>query len=119
MSDVPAGSAGWPGRAAVAIVRSDPPQVFLASNAEVLSRLVALTLVARLNPSDLAPQVLEPIRAALLEERWADAVVLWMEATGEILDAYPDEEIWTEERLDADTASFEMRLSRIFEDPAR
>ena len=52
--------AGWPGRVAVAIVRSDPPQVFLA-------------------------------------------------------DAYPDEDVSSESQLDAETASLEIRLERIFE----
>jgi hypothetical protein len=51
----------------------------------------------------------------LLEERWGDAVFLWMEATGSVVDAYPDEDVWTEERLDQDRASFEIRIAPIFE----
>ena len=51
---------------------------------------------------------------ALLEERWADAVVVWMRATGKGLDAYPDEETVTEEMLDSDRASMEICLSPIF-----
>lgn len=107
--------AGWPGRVAVAIVRSDPPQVFLASNEDVLSRLVALRVVARSNPRELSAEAVERIRKALLEERWGDAVVEWIAATGDAVDAYPDEGVWTESELDAETAALEIRLAQIFE----
>jgi hypothetical protein len=88
--------------------------VLLAENAEVLSRLVALRWVSQTPPSALGGQV-EAIREALLEERWGDAVFLWMEATGNIVDAYPEEDVWTEEQLDQDRASFEIRITPIFE----
>jgi hypothetical protein len=115
--DVPDESrAGWPGRIAVAIVRSDPPQVFLASNADVLSRLVALKIVARTDPVDISAAALHRIRTALLNEQWDRAVAEWILGSGEAIDAYPDEEVWSERRLDADTAAFEIRLERIFED---
>ena len=39
-----------------------------------------------------------------------------MRATGQILDAYPDEPIATEARLDEDYAALEIRLSPVFED---
>ena len=109
--------AGWPGRVAVAIVRSDPPQVFLATDADVLSRVIALKVVARTDPAELSAESLERIRAALLEEQWADAVVEWIQASGEAVDAYPDEDVWSESRLDAEVASLEIRLERIFVDP--
>ena len=60
---------------AVAIVRSDPPQVFLASDEDVLSRLVALRVVARSDPADLSAGSVERIREALLEERWGDGAL--------------------------------------------
>lgn len=104
----------WPGNVAVAVTRDEQIQVLLAENGDVLSRLVALRWVAQTSPSALGNQ-LGPIRDALLEERWGDAVFLWMEATGAVVDAYPDEDVWTEERLDQDRASFEIRLAPIFE----
>jgi hypothetical protein len=104
----------WPGNVAVAVTRDEQSQVLLAENGEVLSRLVALRWVAQTPPSALGGQV-EAIREALLEERWGDAVFLWMEATGTIVDAYPDEDVWTEEQLDQDRASFEIRIAPIFE----
>lgn len=104
----------WPGSAAIAVTRDQPAQVLLAENGDVLSRLVALRWVAQTLPSALGDRV-DAIREALLEERWGDAVFLWMEATGSIVDAYPDEDVWTEERLDQDRASFEIRMAPIFE----
>jgi hypothetical protein len=37
-----------------------------------------------------------------------------MEATETIVDAYPQEDVWIEERLDRDRASFEIRMAAIF-----
>ena len=105
----------WPGNMAVAVTRGEQDaQVLLAENGEVLSRLVALRWVAQTPASALGGRV-DGIRQALLDERWGDAVVLWMEATGTVVDAYPDEDVWTEERLDQDRASFEIRMAPIFE----
>jgi len=98
----------------VAVTREEQAQILLAENGDVLSRLVALRWVAQTPPSALRNH-LEDIRAALLEERWGDAVLEWMEATGTVVDAYPDEDVWTEERLDQDRASFEIRKAPIFE----
>ena len=106
----------WPGRVAVAIVRTDPPQVLLASDEDVLSRLVALKVVARTPRGEVDEGSLDRIRTALLEERWGDAVASWIEATGEIVDGYPDEDVWSPERLDSHAASFEIRMAPIFDD---
>jgi hypothetical protein len=99
------------------VTHDDPPRVFIAESEAVLSRLVGLRLVARTRPGDLSnPRDLADIREALLDERWGDALFQWMEATGEIVDAYPDEEIWTADQLDAERASLETRITPIFED---
>lgn len=95
-------------------MRSDPPEVFLASNGDVLSRLIALKVVAQSNPEALSNADLESIRSALLEERWGDAVGEWISASGLPIDAYPDEEVWTEALLDEEAASFEIRMAPIF-----
>jgi hypothetical protein len=100
---------------AVAIVKGDPPQVLLADSAAVMSRLVALHVVAASSPTDFTPDVLEAVRSALLEERWAEAVVTWMAATGTFIDIYEEYvPIWSEWQLTADLAAFEVRLGRIF-----
>ena len=99
----------------MAIVRSDPPTVYLASNHEDLGRVLALQLVAQTSPASLRSEQLGRIRSALLDEQWATALALWIEATGEEVDAYPDEDIWTRERLEREFADFEMRLAPLFQ----
>lgn len=106
--------AGFPWRVAVAILHSDPPEVLLASNADVLSRLIALKIVAQTDPANLGAHDLSTIRDALLDGRWADAVVAWIEAGNQPIDAYPDEDVWTEARLDEELASLEIRMQKIF-----
>ncbi len=67
---------------------SIPPEVFLAEDIEVLQRVLAFELVARTDPGELAPGGAEELRQALLEERWGDAVVMWMELRGVAVDVY-------------------------------
>ncbi len=107
----------WPGRLAVGVYRGDPPEVFLASSDAVLGRVLALKLVAPSDPAELrASGVLDEVRSALLEERWADAVVAWMDATGSTVDGYPDEDVWTDARLDSEFTALELRMTRVFRD---
>lgn len=102
---------------AYAIVKTDPPQLFLAENAAVVSRLIALKVVAREDPARFSAGRIGPIRDALLEERWADAVLAWMGATDTFIDVYEEYvPVWTEEDLDADLASMEIRMARIFDE---
>ena len=90
-------------------------QVFLAEDAEVLGRVLAIQLVAQTPPQQFGSS-LAVVREALLEERWGDAVLTWMEATGDVVDAYPDDVVWTEGDLDAAGAALEIRLSPAFQD---
>ena len=67
---------------AYAVVRSEPPQVFLATDVDVLHRVLASELVAR-TPSDVQTNSeTEAIRRALLDERWGDAVLGWIDLMG-------------------------------------
>jgi hypothetical protein len=92
--------AGWPGRVAVGIVRGEPPTILLAESEPVLGRLLATRLVASAPPEMLSDAgVLDAVRAALLAQQWAECISLWMQATGEVFDGYPDEEVVTEEDL--------------------
>lgn len=109
----------WPGRVAVAVIRRDPPEVFIASDAEVLGRVLATQVVARTPAGELTAGYVATIREALLEERWGDAVAQWIDATGDVVDAYPDDQIWTDERLDAELASLAIRMAPIFEADVR
>jgi len=105
------------GRIAFAVVHDDPPSVYVAEDADVLSRVLALELVARTQAREIANSArLERIRTALLEERWADALGEWIDETGHVVDAYPDETIWTEARLDLEHAALEIRMAPLFVD---
>jgi hypothetical protein len=103
-------------RVSVAVTHGDPPVVVLASNEAVLSRVIALEIVAKSNPAMLNEYDVGRIRGALLDERWSDAVLAWMDATGGVVDAYPDEPVWTEEQLDAERTALELRMAPIFRD---
>jgi hypothetical protein len=106
-----------PGRVAFAVVHQDPPQVFIAEDENVLARLVALNVVAPTNPKTLrSREALDQLRKCLLEERWADAIFSWVEMSGIVIDAYPDEIVWTEPALDAERAALEIRMTPIFRD---
>lgn len=101
---------------AYAVVRGEEPRVFLAESAAVISRVLGVELVAATAPERIGdPALLREIRDALLDERWADALVAWMKATGEVVDVYEGYvPVWTEDELDAARASFEVRMSRLF-----
>jgi hypothetical protein len=97
-----------------AVVR-ETGQLFLADDAAVISRLLALKLAAQTRASRLSGP--GPIREALLEERWADALVEWMTQTGYTVDVYEEYvRVWTDDDLDADVAAMEIRMSPIFDE---
>lgn len=100
----------------VAVTHGDPPAIVLASDEAVLSRAIALEIVAKSDPGRLNSNDVGRIRGALLDERWSDAVLVWMDATGGIVDAYPDEPVWTERQLDAERMALELRMAPIFRD---
>jgi len=77
-----------------AIVRDDPPELFLADDLDTLQWVLALQLVAQTRPDDLPEGELASIREALTEQRWSDAVSKWMSATGRIVDVYPSEHVY-------------------------
>lgn len=101
---------------AYAVVR-DPGEsaVYMAEDIDVLSRVIALHVVAA-TPARLVESRKERIREALLDEQWGMAVFEWMEATGSVVDVYPAEEVWTNDRLDSERASFELRMAPLFAD---
>ena len=102
---------------AIAILRSDPSEPRIAENAEVLSRVIALQIIARTPPQDIDAHALDALREALLQERWGDALALWIQHGGDAVDVYDDVEVWTDEALDEDHASLEIRMAPLFADP--
>jgi hypothetical protein len=101
---------------AYAVVHHDPPEVLAAEDLDVLHRVLAIELVARTPARDLAPGQAETLRAALIEERWGDAVVQWIDITGVAVDVYSDLRAWTAAELTAETTEFELQFTPLFAD---
>lgn len=99
-------------------MRDDVARIFLATDAGVLARVLALQLVAQLPADGVRSSArLEDMRSALLEERWADALLAWMEETDTAVDVYEEPlPVWTEERLDSEQASMEIRMAPLFQE---
>ena len=102
---------------AYAVVRTEPPQVFLATDVEVLQRVLAVELVARTPPSALDGPERIAIQQALLEERWGDAVVAWIERMGVEVDVYTHLHVFSEEELPADLVGAQLQFAPLFRDP--
>ena len=98
---------------ACAVVRDDPPRVFVAEDEATLNWVLALQLVARTPGRELPPELRDRIRQALRDERWGTAVALWMENRPEV-DVYPSFELHTSE--DVELASLELAFTPLFED---
>lgn len=98
---------------ACAVVRDDPPQVFIAEDQDVLNWVLALELIARTPGRELPEELRGQLRAALRDERWGDAVELWMRDRSEV-DVYPSFELYT--ARDVELASMELEFTPLFQD---
>jgi hypothetical protein len=103
---------------AYAVVHDETPIVYAAENADVLHRVLALKVVARTRGSDLGPGMAEYVRDALLDERWGDAVVAWINHTGIPIDVYGNDlQVWTAEMLgDPELGLAELQFTPLFEE---
>jgi hypothetical protein len=99
---------------AYAVVRSDPPDVYVAEDVDVLSRLLALELVARTDPSTLRPGKAAVLREALLDERWADALLDWIGITGMEVDVYTHLHIYSENDLPSNFLGAQLQFAPLF-----
>ena len=103
-----------PGVVACAVVRDDPPQVFVADDEDTLQWVLALQLVAATDPRSLPPDTVESIRNALLDEQWGEAVSLWMSATETVVDVYPSYDL--HRSRDITLAEAELQFRPLFRD---
>ncbi len=102
---------------AYAVVHDDPPQVLAAEDVEVLQWVIALEVVARTPASTLQPKTVQSLREALLDERWGDAVELWMRTSDTVIDVYPDGlRVWTAGAIQADIADVRLQFTPLFSD---
>lgn len=90
--------------------------MFLAEDLDVLHRVLALRVVAQVPGSRYGASA-EFVREALLEERWADAVVAWIELTGIAIDVYehgPD--LYTVGDVEGELSGMRLQFTPLFED---
>jgi hypothetical protein len=98
---------------ACAVVRDDPPEVFIADDQETLNWVLALWLIAQTPGTELGNELRDGLRRALLDERWGDAVELWMRNRPEV-DVYPSFHLYTAQ--DVELAAQELEFSPLFRD---
>jgi hypothetical protein len=99
---------------ACAVIREDPPEVYVAEDMDTLNWVLALKVVARTGGSQLSPGVRDNLRSALLEERWGDAVEQWIDHSQVAVDVYPSMELYG--HSDVAMAPIEMQFLALFED---
>jgi hypothetical protein len=96
-------------------VRDDPPEIYIAENLDVLHRVLALLVVAQVPGGHFGSQATY-VREALLEERWADAVLAWMELTDAVVDVYEDgPDLYEIEDVAGDAFSVRLQFTPLFE----
>jgi hypothetical protein len=98
---------------ACAVVRDNPPQVFIAEDQDTLNWVLALQLISRTRGSELPEGLRDQLRAALRDELWGDAVGLWMRNRPEV-DVYSTLEFYTAD--DVALAAQELEFTPLFED---
>jgi hypothetical protein len=99
---------------ACAIVRHDPPQVFVAEDLETLNWVLALQVVAATPGRTLPETVRDNLRTALLDERWGNAVELWIVHGDVPVDVYSS--IGLFDPADVELAPAELQFRPLFED---
>jgi hypothetical protein len=98
---------------ACAVVRENPPAVFIAEDQETLNWVLALKLIATTPGREFPEGLRDELRNALREEQWGEAVELWMHNRPEV-DVYPSFELYT--ARDVEFAAHELEFSRLFKD---
>ena len=100
------------GVVACAVVRDDPPRVFVAENLDTLNWVLACQLVAKTPGSELPPGERVALRQALREERWGDAVFAFIARTGTAVDVYESTELHA--AAEAAVGPLELQLTPLF-----
>ena len=101
-------------RLAYAVVHDSPPQVYAATDLDVLHRVLAMHVVAATPARSLPEGVAPRIRAALLDERWADAVTDWMAYSELAIDVYEDLRVWTDADLERGFTPVQLQFQPLF-----
>ena len=97
---------------ACAVVRDDPPRVFVAEDLATLNWVLACQLVAKTPGGDLPPGERDALRTALTEQRWGDAVYAFIARTGIAVDVYESTDLFG--RSDVEVGPLELQLTPLF-----
>ena len=98
---------------AFAVRRDEPDSPLLADSEETLNKAIALHWIGAWEGNGLAGA--DAVRSALLEERWGDAVLAWMDATGETVDVYPHGlEVHTADRYPDEEFGLHIQTTALF-----
>src|SRR5579872_3938768 len=101
---------------AYALIHSSPPEVVFAENEDVLSEILAREFIAQVPAAEFGRSELDGIRRALLERRWADAVLAWINHTGVAVDVYGSADVRTAASLDPGSYRVAVQMTPLFED---
>jgi hypothetical protein len=97
---------------ACAVVRDDPPRVFVAQDLDTLNWVLACQLVATTPGRDLPVGERDALRIALTEQRWGDAVFAFIDRTGIEVDVYESTELFGP--ADVEVGPMELQLTPLF-----
>jgi hypothetical protein len=97
---------------ACAVVRDDPPRVFVAQDLDTLNWVLACQLVATMPGRDLPVGERDALRIALTEQRWGDAVFAFIDRTGIEVDVYESTELFGP--ADVEVGPMELQLTPLF-----
>jgi hypothetical protein len=95
-------------------VHDDPPTVLVADDIDTLQWVIALNLIARTPGSELADPLRTELRQAVREERWGEAVQLWMRVYPGVIDVYPSYDLYV--ASDVALGPLEVQFSPLFQD---
>lgn len=97
-----------------AVVRDDPPRVFVAQDLATLNWVLACQLVAKTPGRDLPVGDRDALRVALTERRWGDAVFAFIDLTGIAVDVYESTDLFSS--VDVEVGPMELQLTPLFAD---
>lgn len=88
--------------------------MFIAEDLDTLNWVLALKLIARIPGKQVSDELRATLRAAVLDERWGDAVELWLRVHPGEIDVYPSYYLHT--ASDVDLAAEELQFTPLFVD---
>ncbi|MDH4309483.1 MAG: hypothetical protein OEX04_18585 [Acidimicrobiia bacterium] len=98
---------------AYAVVHTEPAAIYVATDIDVLQRVIAVEVIAKTDHRLLAERS-DEIRDALLTERWAAAAAAWIEATGIGIDVYTNISVYDGDDLPSELIGAQLQFTPLF-----